>query len=288
MTMQITVKLSEAGFTKVKTPFVKLDPGGWSKPKKVYVKTTPTGWSEVWPGIYYYTHTGTGYNMSMHAAFGYPSSPATYIFTNNGNILSDNTAFAALVSGSFPAGSKVILVNNGVIGGKGGFGAVMDANHSSSAATAGGPALDANVVLELQNNGLVAGGGGGGGAGSSVAMKSDGDNDNWVNGGSGGNGQGPSAATAGQYGLRLSNQTTSPNPPEDPPIPIDDGVMVGASGAGGEGGTWGVAGRVGYPHWSFGDQGSVAATAGGSAGPSIRGSGNVSYAPYGDIRGPLQ
>lgn len=289
MTMQIAVKLTDAGFTKIKTPFIMVNPGVWTKPKKVYVKTTPTGWSEVWPGIYYYTHTGTGYNLNMHAAFGYPADPATYIYTNNGTIASSDSGAPALVTGNFPAGSKVILVNNGWIVGCGGQGAVLDGNRNATPATAGGPALDAYVGLEVQNNGLIAGGGGGGGTGSSAQMKSGGNNYPWVNGGNGGNGAGFwTGRTGGAYGLRMANLSTSPNPPEDPANPIQDGVTDGASGAGGEGGDWGQPGRAGYPAWAWTLTGEVGMTGGASPGASVRYSGNVSFTVYGDIRGPLQ
>lgn len=272
MTMQITVKLSTAGFTKVKTPYIKTPDNLWTKPKKVYVKINPSVWAEVWPGIYYYTHGGLAYNMNMHAAFGYPSDPATYVFTNNGTIGSLSTDVASLVTGGFPAGSTVILVNNGRIQGMGGAGAEFNGDTSFIPAGYGGPALDCNVGIEIQNYAQIWGGGGGAGA----AAEYGGSNDNNAPGG-GGAGIQPGATNRGGwrpgyfYAATEASDTAGGISPEWP----GNGIGGGPGEPGGE-----FTADVG----SSSNYHAPPAP----AGASIRYAGNARITVYGDIRGPLQ
>ena len=81
---------------------------------------------------------------------------------------------ALTISGSFPTGSTLVLVNNGHVSGAGGISA-----YAPSQVTDGGTAIKATVAVSIQNNGYVWGGGGGGGYGW-------GPNGNWTSGGGGG------------------------------------------------------------------------------------------------------
>lgn len=270
----INIKTADNAYSRVRKPYV-LQPEGWVGAKKVFVRE-PDGWKEVWPGTFIYTHTGTGYNVNVAAVFGNSPYPGTYIFINEGTILSNTAGVAALTVGTFSADADLQIINNGIIGGYGGG---PSAN--------GGPGLDANSRLSLTNNGMIAGGGGGGGNGGSAQMKSGGNNAVWAYGGGGGRGRGPNPQTAGAYGQRIADLSYYPNPPQDPPVYLTDG-SDGASGAGGEGGDWGQPGRVGYPYWAWTLYAAIAPTAGGLGGAAIRYSGNVTFVTTGDLRGQLQ
>ena len=80
-------------------------------------------------------------------------------------------SYALYISPSFPAGSRLTLINNGYIIGKGGNGGKGGGTPTSaliagSAGTAGGPALYVGYSTSITNNGTIGGGGGGGGGGS--------------------------------------------------------------------------------------------------------------------------
>jgi hypothetical protein len=83
---------------------------------------------------------------------------------------SSSTATPALVTGSWPSGTTLIVDNRGVIAGAGGDGAT-----DTTPATVGGPALSLGYDITLINSGVLNGGGGGGGwtevtAGGSTAQ----------------------------------------------------------------------------------------------------------------------
>lgn len=183
----------------VKQPYIKLGDGAWYPAKSVSVMVSGLGWKEVWPSTRTYIHTGLGIGMSIAACFGYPSTPAEFIFINNGSIGSAEGGWA-LVTGTFPAGSKLTIINNGYIQGAGGRGASYSGAFTSvtvrqgrdnsrtvytgviyNNATAGSHALLLQYPTNLQNNGYIWGGGGGGGA----SVERGGSNDNLANGGGG-------------------------------------------------------------------------------------------------------
>jgi len=270
MAMQIAVKLDNGGYTKIKTPYVKLSSTNWVKAQKVYAKVNATTWAEVWPGIYFYTHVGLGYNMSIYNAFGSPTAPATYLFTNNGTIGSNSVDVAALVVGAFPAGSKVILVNNGRIQGMGGAGGEFNGDQTEIPAGAGGPALDCDWGVEIQNNAQIWGGGGGGGA----AGEWGGSNDNSAPGGAGAGNQ-PGIANRGAWRPGYY-------------YPAD----AASDTAGGVNPSWlghGAGGGPGEPGQAFttgiGSSTNLQLPPAG-AGAAIRYTGNASITVWGDIRGP--
>jgi hypothetical protein len=71
---------------------------------------------------------------------------------------SSSTATPAIVTGSWPSGTTLIVDNRGVIAGAGGDGAT-----DTTPATVGGPALSLGYDITLINSGVLNGGGGGGG-----------------------------------------------------------------------------------------------------------------------------
>lgn len=86
-------------------------------------------------------------------------------------IMSASTgSYAFYVSPTFPAGSKLTLVNWGYIvgrGGDGGRGGDSYVNNTGNgvAGNGGGPALYAGFSISINNGGYIGGGGGGGGGG---------------------------------------------------------------------------------------------------------------------------
>lgn len=90
-------------------------------------------------------------------------------------VYSTSTGSYAFDTGStFPAGTTLALVNNGVIlgkGGQGGAGGNYVTGAGGAAVGAGGvgagPAFIARQTISVTNNGTIAGGGGGGGGGGS-------------------------------------------------------------------------------------------------------------------------
>jgi len=89
-----------------------------------------------------------------------------------------NPAFTTNTSGSFPTGTTLKLVNNGVIQGMGGYGgaggnayAVINTETASvgQQGQSGGHACDIDAAIDIWNNGTISGGGGGGGGGGAAA-----------------------------------------------------------------------------------------------------------------------
>lgn len=159
-----------AKWDRVTQPYYKLSADNWVKLKKVFVKTAPATWKEVWPMEYVYIHTGYGYEMDIHKCFGFPTEPAVYRFINNGKIGGTvGVPFSvALTTGVFPAGSILIIENNGDITGAGGDGGCINTNQTLYGALGGGHGLELRADTIIINNGTI--GGGGGGAGASADM----------------------------------------------------------------------------------------------------------------------
>lgn len=172
--MPIDIKTGASNWGRTKQPHVKLSPTNWTPLKRALVKTA-SGWQEVWPSEIVYVHTGVGYNLNVASCFGNPNASANYIFINNGYIGSNSSNTWALETGVFPIGSSVVIINNGMIHGKGGQGASFASSGAGSAisqAQPGGPSLNLQTPVVIQNNGTIAGGGGGGGASGDFAGKS--------------------------------------------------------------------------------------------------------------------
>lgn len=154
---------------------------------------------------------------------------------------STSSASALTVSGSFPAGVR--LVNSGYIighGGNGGDGG-SGAPNAGTAGTAGGTAITVSANLTIVNNSTIAGGGGGGGGGGGSNYS------DWYGGGGGGGGAGGASpyATGGAGGL-----STGPGEGTSGSGGTATLSTAGSGGAsqyavGGAGGGWGTAGSNG-------------------------------------------
>ncbi len=93
-----------------------------------------------------------GWNQSVPVFATITINPGVYVW-------SDSTSLPAFDTGTLSAGSTVVIINKGVIMGKGGNGADL-----FTAGGAGGNALSISLAISLDNSaGYVAGGGGGGG-----------------------------------------------------------------------------------------------------------------------------
>jgi hypothetical protein len=76
--------------------------------------------------------------------------------------------YAFQTGATFPAGSVLRLINNGIILGMGGNGSaarIYATTNLGTPPTVGGPGLLAQHAITITNNGSIAGGGGGGGSG---------------------------------------------------------------------------------------------------------------------------
>ena len=213
-----------------------------------------------------------GWNQSVMVNISVVINSGVYVY-------SSTTATPAFVTGSFPAGSSISIVNNGTIVGMGGAGG----NASAGAGQPGGGAFLAQTSIILTNNSTIAGGGGGGGAGGYFTFST-----GYLvayHGGYGGSG--------GQSGLVNSSGGSGINYPGYSTNPGGSGAVgtisaAGASqyntyapgtyGVGGAGGSWGASGAVG---------GSGGAGAGGAGGFCTSGSGYISWAATGSRYGGI-
>lgn len=214
-----------------------------------------------------------GWNQSVIVNISVVINSGVYVY-------SSTTATPAFVTGSFPAGSSISIVNNGTIVGMGGAGG----NAHNGAGQSGGGAFLAQTSIILTNNNTIAGGGGGGGAGGYFVLVT-----GYLaayHGGYGGSG--------GQSGLVNSGGGSGINYPGYSTNPGGSGAVgtLSAAGAaqyglytsetngrGGAGGSWGASGVVGGWNNSGG--------AGGAGGFCTSGSGYISWAATGSRYGGI-
>jgi hypothetical protein len=200
------------------------------------------------------TSAATDYSLynAYVTAFGTPTAAVNLTVTLSASVTikASSTSTAAFVTGTFPSGSVLQLVNNGRIIGKGGIGG--QGGHSGSVGMpggAGGPAISLQSALSIDNKGFI-GGGGGGGAGSkgkTYTHSADG-------GGGGGGGAGYGVGGNGGYG----NPSTGNSGSAGTAVAGGLGGFAGYNYTqGGNGGEFGLAG------------GSVTSVAGGAPGLAV-------------------
>lgn len=216
----------------------------------------------------------TDYDLAadLQASHGWDgAAPVNVHVTVNAGVTIDasSTAVPAFAI-DLPAGSRVTLVNNGDIIGRGGKGGAPTATYGG-AGTAGGTALWTNVATIIDNQGIIAGGGGGGGAGGSGL--SNGGIRVYGAGGGGGAAYGLGSGT-GADGSKMSGGAGGPQ--------VWNANTVG--GAGGDGGDLGDGGNAGAAGW--GDGSYWGGGSGGAAGKYLTGAANVTWINVGDVRGP--
>jgi hypothetical protein len=153
---------------------------------------------------------GSTDDFNLFTAAGSPTGPVTVVCTISAGaeIGSTSTSTAGFIFGSgWHVGTKIQVINNGTLMGKGGKGATGEGASVCTPvagvnATAGGPAVDASGLpsagmVDFTNNGTIAGGGGGGGYGGGGCQPPS--SVSW-GGGGGGSGRGKTTTTGGPGG----------------------------------------------------------------------------------------
>jgi hypothetical protein len=202
----------------------------------------------------------------------------------------------ALRLGSYPAGSSVVLVNNGYIlgrGGNGGDGAYYVNVNVAQAGFSGSHAIWAESAVTIYNYGVISGGGGGGGGGGAgnllISRSRFGGSvyGNYGGGGGGGGRGGRNGATGGAFGPGPSNRGANGGTSTfDSAGGGGAGYLANSNGGGG--GNWGVGGSGGSNGTSAVPNGfQVNGAAGGASGYAAAGNSNINWAVVGDRRGTL-
>ncbi|MBC7419720.1 MAG: hypothetical protein H7328_03235, partial [Bdellovibrio sp.] len=137
-------------------------------------------------------------NYNIFTAAGSPVAAVAVTVTINSGVVvgSSSTGSTSMVTGTFPSGSTITIINNGSILGAGGSGSNGGGGGGNGGTgSAGGPAFLAQFAVTITNNGTIGGGGGGGGGGGSAY-----DGVHWWGGGGGGGGRGSAGGGAGAAG----------------------------------------------------------------------------------------
>jgi len=225
-------------------------------------------------------------DVNLYAVFvleyGAPSSAVDLTVSIQSGVLISATAttIAAFVIGvSWPSGSTISIVNDGVIAGRGGAGGGYPGgllNYNGTAGEDGGLALLADYPVSIDNSsGVIAGGGGGGGQGSS-------DSSPGGTAAGGGGGGGSPQGTGGVSVPGSGNNGTAGTPSAGGVGGAATGPVGGLySGAGGDGGGYGQPGDTGTTG-TYGTGG-----AGGAAGDCINGNSNITWIATGTRYGTI-
>lgn len=202
-------------------------------------------------------------------------------------ISSTSTAVAAFDTGStFPDGSTLTLINNGLILGRGGNGGAgtgwpLRAYSVVEAGGAGGVALAASAPLTVINNGTVGGGGGGGGGGGAY------ENAEGTTAGGGGGGGRPLGA-GGPIGSPAEHTiTASPGTAASLTSPGVGQATAPWGHRGGDGGNLGQAGATGAYGTSYYDGAGTPGGAGGSPGAAVVGNSQITWVATGTRLGVI-
>jgi hypothetical protein len=209
---------------------------------------------------------------------GYDPGKTDATLTINSGVIVNSTStgsYALTVDTSWDAGDKVIIVNNGVIVGRGGNGGNggPGPNGPGTSGTTAGPALLLQRATSIDNLNIIGGGGGGGGGGGSQLTPS-GKGFGYLTGGGGGGG-----ITNGSGGTGGSGISKAPNGSAG--TLTSAGAGGGGDFPGGAGGSYGSSGSNGTPGGNFGGG------SGGAAGAAIVGSTYITYINVGTINGSV-
>jgi hypothetical protein len=246
--------------------------GTWIEPQEVYINNAGT-WTLSHKVVYI---AANATNVNLFSVVGSPTSALRLKVVINAGVTIYGTtpSVPALTIGGFASRSQLLLINNGSIigaGGYGGSGSTYGGGFVNSP-QAGGHALSVSSLINIQNNGIIAGGGGGGGQGgwgtfSQVSGKSTYTYSVGGSGGGGGAGTVPGAGgaaggggnyagSAGAYGSATGGGA--------------GGVSTGTGYYGGTGGGLGAPGASGYPAGSY-------YSGGAAAGYYAVGNGNITW-----------
>lgn len=118
-------------------------------------------------------------NVNLSTLAGSPSCPVIDTFIVDAGVVVGSTSpgQASMVTGSFPSGSHIVIINNGTIAGAGGAGGDKTGYGYFASCTGtgdggnGGDAISLNTSnVTIINNGVIGGGGGGGAAGADLSI----------------------------------------------------------------------------------------------------------------------
>lgn len=202
---------------------------GWREGAEMFVETAQ-GWRTVWRRTITFINTVDRSGASIFDLMGQPTKARNYVFINRAKIWGGGGGFA-LRTGVFPAGSKLLIINEGSIRGQGGKGGGYEGPAEGSP---GWNALHLDFPASLANAaGYIFAGGGGGGRGF-VSNR-------WAGGG-GGAGV-PSGGAGGSYQSTVLAYTAgSPGTQDAGGAPAG---FPGSNPYGGAGGAPGLAGSYG-------------------------------------------
>ncbi|MDD5248612.1 MAG: FG-GAP-like repeat-containing protein [Rhodocyclaceae bacterium] len=269
------------------------------------------------PPVFTFTQTissnTTDYNLVSAAVAGGWNRSVPLVATvtiNPGVVVSATTTTAAAFStgGGFVAQSRLVLINNGTIVGKGGAGgsgtSMSTTTWTVKAPMAGGPALSITWPIDIINNGVIAGGGGGGGAGggykknvtvpgSSMLVTAYAGSSGGGGGAGGGVGGAAGIATQGTYivsGLAGSPGTSTSGGAGGGMVvcSANSAVIANSGGAGGGLGQSGQPGSATYGTTGMNGVYVATSTPGGAGGAAVSGNSNVSWLATGTRLGAIQ
>jgi len=267
------------------------DNGTWRTVKKLSVndgtwKAVKSGWinkAGVWTKFYSNVTTvnvASQNSINLRTLYtnqtGDSSSDAvSVIFNINGNIGSNSTGTASMVTGTWAAGSEIVVnIAAGVyVVGAGGAGGYSNGT-SSAPGQAGGTAISLGYSITIVNNGVIGGGGGGGGT-------------YFNNLGGGGAGKNVGAAgrlTASQGNNWYGNPGTLTTGGAGYGVPIFPGATASP---GANGGNLGISAST-LVKTNVPSQGETTYVAGGTAGKAVALNNNsVTWSPQGTTYGSI-
>lgn len=264
-------------------------------------------------------------NYNMFTAAGSPTKARVVRVTINSGVTigSTSTGTYSFDTGTgWPAGSRLFLINNGEIQGKGGLGGAGGAALSNgdapksfclgtstvsaaAAGSVGGPALRAQFAIRVENNGAIRGGGGGGAGGCSALHRVNFSNDVDVVAGGGGGGCGRGTTASGgvaggvgsgpancmvSFGAAVSGNASGASSSAAASVGGSGGFTsrFGVNAQGGSGGAGGAGGAAGGGSGAI-VQGNFqgATAAGGSGGACTNGIGSITFTVNGTREGTL-
>lgn len=218
----------------------------------------------------------------------------TIIVNDDVAVGSNATTGTAFIIDNIPAGSSIVVTNNGIIAGTGGAGGRGGHQGGGNPGKNGGDAIRVSntngSVIQFINNGIIGGGAGGGGGGTG------GDTCGFSCSYFGGNGGG-GAGVSGGAGAAAFGANGPFNGNCQVPAAADGTQLVGGSGTsgcsraggtggqGGKGGNLGLVGSSGTTGTPSGFSSTGSPGVGGQPGKAVVGIENISGTIGGDIRG---
>lgn len=235
------------------------------------------------------------YNLNLFTLAGSPSCPVIDTFIVDPGVsvgsnqvnASTGVPVTSIITGNFPAGSQIVIINQGTIEGRGGdggdktgYGSYFGGCTGIGDGHPGGDAISVTTNnVKIINQGVIGGGGGGGGAGSDLSVTLC---TTAIRPGScGGGGAG---IDGGQTGVTTGGSYSNESLPGNPGTATTGGTGGGRfthscflgtfrNGAGGDGGNLGMPGNPGGTSSGLGPTGVCPQGAGGAAGCGVKGNG---------------